>query len=519
VSHTTRTSALASDGALELRDSAGDGVSFPLVGSRRSTTATGREILADAAGVADATLQQRILGCGNWRGDYASFLRELTVASAASAETALDIAGTGLTSMRSRLVVVRGDREPSLDDALAELEPEREIGIGAIDGVEPAVTELTVPYRGRDLYGRALIEQLERWVDAGSVEPSFAEALREVAENPEWLALGGRKVALVGAGAEIGPLQPLCSWGAEVLALDVKSPAIWERITAVARRGAGTVHVPVCEDGSQGVDVVRALPETRTWLRRTAGDDDLVLGMYAYADGGEHLCVSGAFDALATDLLSHEPASALAFLATPTDAFVVPQEAVDSANAAYSARRARKVLQAPAKLLSGGRLFRAAYDDGVPVADAVVKQQGPNYALAKRCQRWRGVATESAGRQVSFNVAPATWTRSVTKNRALAAAYAGARRFGIEIFRPETTRVLMAAMLVRDLHQRPASRSQPERLFSDGAAHGGLWRAAYEPPSVLGIAALAGLPSSLLGRTQRSEADFARQPPTNNGPT
>ena len=93
-------------------------------------------------------------------------------------------------------------------------------------------------------------------------------------------------------------------------------------------------------------------------------------------------------------------------------------------------------MQAPAKLLSAGRFYRPAYADGAPVADALVVQQGPNYALAKRLQRWRGVVSESEGRRVSFNVAPATLTRSVTKNRILAAAYAGAHHFGIEIFPP-----------------------------------------------------------------------------------
>lgn len=69
-----------------------------------------------------------------------------------------------------------------------------------------------------------------------------------------------------------------------------------------------------------------------------------------------------------------------------------------------------------------------------------------------------------------------------------------AHRFGIEIFAPETSRVLMAALLVHDLHV-PRRHAHPEGLFSDGAAHGGLWRAAYDPRSVLGLAVVAGLTS------------------------
>jgi hypothetical protein len=85
----------------------------------------------------------------------------------------------------------------------------------------------------------------------------------------------------------------------------------------------------------------------------------------------------------------------------------------------------------------------------------------------------------------------------VTRNRVLAAAYTGARHFGIEIFAPATSRVLMAALLVHDLHVPSPGARHPEMLFSEGAAHGGLWRAAYQPRSVLGIAALTGLRTAL----------------------
>ncbi len=476
------------------------GVSFPEVDGRRSTSATGRAILADAAAAIDARLAERIRGCGDWRSEYAPFIRELTAASADSAQSALEISRAGLESMRSRLTFARGGQETPVGGALAQVEPTLELGTGLIHGTAARVSELRVPYRGRVLHGSTLAEQLDRWVDAGSVEPSFASAVGEVARNPDWLALAGRRVALVGAGAEIGPLEPLCAWGAEVIALDVPRPRVWERIAGAARAGAGAVHVPIAPDGSQGADVLSDLPEANAWLKRMGEETDLALGMYAYLDGGGHVCVSAAFDALASELLAGGQASALAYLATPTDAFLVPAEAAQHAHAAYAGRRLRKLAQAPAQALSGGRLFKPAYAEGVPVADALVTRQGANYALAKRCQRWRGVDAQEGGHRVSFNVAPATWTRSVTKNRVLAAAYAGAHHFGVEIFAPSTTRVLMAAMLVHDLNRAPARRSHPEQLLSDGAAHGGLWRAAYEPGSVLGIAALAGLPSTLMGR-------------------
>jgi hypothetical protein len=468
-------------------------VCFPEVDGRRSTTSTCRMIVADAARPVDRELAARVEASDSWRHDYMTFLRELTV-RAADPDQALSIAGAGLGSMRRRLVLERQAGPVQLDRVFAEPAAQTTLGTGEIRGAARPISRLEVPYRGRMLHGRVLIEQLERWAESGTVEPSFSQAVRRVVEHPEWLALTGHTVALIGAGAEIGPLRPLCAWGARVLAVDIPDANVWARIQEVARAGAGTLCAPLSPDGTHGVDVVASPADTRHWLEANVGAETTpVLGMYAYADGGAHVQLTAAFDLLATALYRQEPATAIAYLATPTDTYLVPHHAVERARAAYAARRARRVLQAPMQALSGGRLYRPAYSTGAEVADALVAQQGPNYAVAKRLQRWRGLQASAEGKRVSFNLAPATWTQSVTKNRVLAAAYAGARHFGIEIFEPSTTRVLMAAMLVHDLHEEPAARRSPEALFSEGAAHGGLWTAAYEPRSALGLAALAGL--------------------------
>ncbi|MCW3844506.1 hypothetical protein ONA70_30925, partial [Micromonospora yasonensis] len=113
---------------------------------------------------------------------------------------------------------------------------------------------------------------------------------------------------------------------------------------------------------------------------------------------------------------------------------------------------------------------------------------------AKRLQRWRAAAARAAGTTVSLIVAPPTRTRSVLRNRALAAAYAGAHRFGIEVFEPATSNTLMAALLVHDLRTGgEAAREHPWRDEAYAAAHGGLWRVPYAPRSALGLAVLLGL--------------------------
>eukprot|EP00041_Stephanoeca_diplocostata_P008832 m.132428 g.132428 ORF g.132428 m.132428 type:complete len:101 (-) comp17499_c0_seq2:181-483(-) len=54
---------------------------------------------------------------------------------------------------------------------------------------------------------------------------------------------------------------------------------------------------------------------------------------------------------------------------------------------------------------------------------------------------------------VSSNVAPASATHSVMKNKLLAAAYAGTDYFPpIEIFPPDTSNAVMTLMLIHDLN-------------------------------------------------------------------
>ena len=94
------------------------------------------------------------------------------------------------------------------------------------------------------------------------------------------------------------------------------------------------------------------------------------------------------------------------------------QAAVGQATARYHDRSRRSRVTAS---LSGGRLLRPNYPDGADpgINDSLIPQQGPNYALAKRIQRWRA-AVERRETTVSFSVAPPTRTRSVLSNRLIA---------------------------------------------------------------------------------------------------
>ena len=507
---------MADHSATRLARDDDDGVAFPRVDGKRSTSATGQGVFADAARVVDDGLAEAIEASTSWRSDYLDAARRLLEASLTTVHHPTSMSMAGLQSLHDRFVFVRDGEEVPLASAL-QLGGGRELHTAVVEGDGASGdTALSVPYRGRRLEGDALHRQLDAWSDAGTIEPTFADAIRAVLANPDWLDLSDLTIVILGAGAEMGPLHSLSRWGATVVPVDLERPQLWERILDHVRQGRGRAIVPVRQpvaDGADdaaiaaaaGLNLITDMPEVAAWL--TTLDGPLTLGNYLYADGATHVRVNMAADAITEHLLNRRDDVSLAVLATPTDVFAVPEETVEMSRRRARGRRAPGLVKGTARTITRGRLFAPNYPemlttpDGlhVGIADCLVAQQGPNYALAKRLQRWRAATAREQGAVTSINVAPPTRTRSVMRNRALAAAYAGAGAFGVEVFDPSTSNTLMAAMLVHDL-RNPKSVAQPgttlehpHELFWHGANHGGLWRNPYAARSVLGMAVVLGM--------------------------
>ena len=506
--------------ALDFPEEAGK----PEGAGKRSTSAFGRAVVAAALEPLDPVGARAARAATNWRTDYLTHFRRLVEAGLDNPDGARAGAAAGLAHALETMRWSPGEQEPevSLTEVIAgRIDTGEALETDVVRGQAPPVTELAIPVRGQLLTGSDRDRQLDAWVAAGVMEPSAAEAVRRVAAHPEWLSLPGRTVICLGAGAEIGAAPTLLRWGATVAGVDLRRPAIWQRLGEVADDSAGTLYLPfsglpsggsggsggsgdmahrVGAKGGAGADLLSELPGLIAWAAALPGD--LVLGNYLYADGATNVRVSAAADAMSLGVRERGRELTLAFLATPTDAFVVPPEAVVAATEAYDSRSgAARLAGRGLRAVSRGRLLQRNYPPPAnppqpAINDALVAQQGPNYALGKRMQRWRATTEHAAGRPVSMNIAPPTRTRSVVKNRALAAAYAGAHRFGVEVFEPATTRVLMAALLVHDLHEPPPRRTHPWQEEAHQAVHGGLWRAAFAPRSALGLAAVLGYGAS-----------------------
>ena len=488
------------------------GVVFPLVAGARSTSATGRAVVADALRAVAPEAADRVLAVHDWRSGYLAPFRAMTRIALVDPAAVAPIAADGLAAVHARFRFRRGGQDLPLE-AAAGGRPRRRPRSSSRAGGAAARTSCPSPYRGGRLVAEDLDRQLDRWLAAGTAEPSFADAVRVVMARPQWLDLAGVTVVVLGAGAQMGPLVSLLGWGAHVVAVDLPDPRIWSRLIEVARASPGRLSVPVARPlpasardeeiaAAAGVDLVRRTPQVLAWLLGVQGP--FTLGSYVYADGAAHVRASVAVDVLTRALLAARPDVSLAFLATPTDAFAVPGEVVEDSRRRYAARSG---VSRATRIGTAGRLFRPNYPqpDRLPdgslagVNDSLVPQQGPNYALAKRIQRWRALQARADGRLVSLNVAPPPGRGRCCATASSRPPMPGAHRFGIEVFDPSTSNTLMAALLVHDLRHPPAVANpatvlaHPLELLWQGANHGGLWRNPFEPRSVLGMAVALGM--------------------------
>ena len=494
------------------------GIQFPLDDSgKRSSALAGRRILAAALRGLDAAAAERCLSERDWRHAYPLHLRRLVELQAERPQAVVASCRAGLDAAWHELVFQRDGRPLPLREAMAAPAgpPLHTLRLRGQQRGGPVRWEL--PYKGRRLGGDALARRIDAWATAGVIEPSNAEALHLARTHPEWFDLSDRHLLLLGAGSEAGPLAWLAQWRANIVAIDLPRGPVWKKIAQRVLAGNGQLIAPAAaaaplggnaaQDLSlAGCDMLTQTPEIAAWLRQLGTALDLFA--IAYLDGERHVRVSLAMDALAVDCVGADPRSTLAWMATPTDLFAVPQPLADAVMRAYDDRGALKRLaQAGLRAGSGGRSFAphieslVAAEDGSRwgLVDCLVIEQGPNYALAKRLQQWRAIVARAEGQVVSINVAPSTTTASVLSNPALAAGFRGAKAFDIEVFEPETTDALMAAIWVHDLRNPQAAAhpqvplAHPLQLLVDGANHGGLWRVPYLPRSVLPFAALLGL--------------------------
>ncbi len=442
---------------------------------RRPASAVFHEILAntvaafpDALGGVDIPDTAKA-----FRKGYAQFLPQLEAARLRSADR-LEIARHMVAAMRDAIVLEDAEGQ-TLREALRE--PAEVLPLKARRFSGPAGWQPSLIYQGRRWPPEALGELGRDMYERGLITGTAAEAFRW-AGSTHALDLTGRKVAVLGAGAEMAPTRFWLEAGADVLWLDTAAPPDdWLDSDQLA----GHLYWP-----RNNVDLLEQPKEILATLLVFADGKPMDLGLYAYAPGqARELRLTGAMNAL-VEALPPELVSSVTMLVSPTTPTVLATDDIEC--------RTRRLTNRPkweSRLARMGALKPC--DPESAVSPTVVTIQGASYQAAQYLAKvltaecWFADADFSA--RISANTAAITRTRSLD-HPVFAAAFGGAAAFGVETFPPRLSRQVNGLLAVHDwLCPEPP-------VPGEIRVHGGIHTLPYPLESALQVAAAIGFAKS-----------------------
>lgn len=355
----------------------------------------------------------------------------------------------------------------------------------------PGSTRLrpVVPFDGVDLSGSALTTAVHELVSRGSASPAVAESIDWIVDRAgdDGIDLRGRRIVMLGAGAELAPTRMWLEGGADVLWIDVVDPPP-ELIGSDEL--SGSLH---WVEG--GADLLTDPARIRATVESFAGDDPVDLGLYAYAAGRAREWRLTATMNTIVDALPTDSVRGVAMLVSPTTCGVLGRPELDGEE---RRRRDRPRWQAVLDRLGGfGRGTGHVRHRETRVNRGIVSIQGGSYQAAQYLGKLMAAevwATGTHAIHVSANTAGVTLTESLS-HPVFDTAFSGAGALGIETFDPQTTAHLNGLLTLRDridpaaLTIRPAV---PNDLFV-ARVHGGVYELPYPIEPALRVATGIGL--------------------------
>lgn len=526
------------------------GTVFPVDDSgkgTRSTTDTGKKIFAASIlGTKDSSCSSASEKClkeRSWRFKYTRHIEQMVRLAVRSKEAALGNAKAGLDWIYDNFEFIPKNGKPVNFRKAMNQEPEFAFHTGIVKGESkvplgpykvlynggwhPSKSSLSVP-ESEVLSGDRLKSQLKKWTDNGIIERDAKDAIEWTVEYfAKGNSLSHAYFVMIGAGSAMGPFSKLLEYGANIVAIDIpgkwgERPAgMWKRLIDTAKKSnGGSIIFPLdkpqvgnsVDFNSVGANLTEQPVELAAWLVKWAAtipkNAPVVIGNYTYLDSDQFVKLSLSADVLITALRKARPSAALAFLCTPTDFHVVPEEAHIAAKTSYGSGLGSFGLEKLINIATRGKKLvknalkpeKNSEGDNVYLVDGLSVVQGPNYALAKRMQHWRAIIEYEAGATVSSMIAPSTATLSVLSNKMIGWAYGGMPYFGYEVFKQDTTNGIMAAILIHDVLNEKSSKNPKNRkaagivtgydLFKTESVHGGLWRSPYKADSLGEVSAL-----------------------------
>ncbi|MDP9806885.1 acyl dehydratase [Trueperella bonasi] len=434
---------------------------IPRVNGRASSTALGRSAFAAAAGT-DGQIRELVETTRNWRKSYREPVREVSVID--DPMRGGEAARRGLDYLESQVTTAGGLPIGQIVAATDAPDGERITGSGK------RRESLSIPYRGRQLEGDALRNQIQEWAANGTMTAIAAQRLHKVADTPQWLDLTDTTIGVLGAGAELAPTRFLLEYGATVAAVIRPQSARYAALVSDAENLAGTLEL----SPELASDIVSETGAVAGWMidRKPHAVVETL-----YSPGVDFVLLELGADAIMRNVAETTNAM-LAWYGTPTDAYPIGANR-ERAGGVAQGERQRKPLAA----MRGTPAIR----DGI--YNGIVDYQGPNYILAKRIGRWRASALAAAGKKVSYNVAPMAATESVFISKTLKAAYRGMEKLGIESFEADTAAAIMATLLVWDLRNPHTANAD---FLTEAGVPSGLWSQNFEAQDILKRAVLLG---------------------------
>lgn len=374
----------------------------------------------------------------------------------------------------------------------AEPLPLESRALGANGGLRPRV-----PVGEVELEGDGLVAYAEALVGRGSASPAVADAVSWVVAKAagERIDLSGRRVAVLGAGAELAPTRLWLEGGADVLWIDTVEPPgdLLESDDL-----AGSVHWV-----GGGSDLLTDTRRIRATIEEFAQGESIDMGLYAYAPGlVREWRLTGAMNAIVDALPAGSVRNVTMLVSASTCGVLTPDELAGESRRRADRPRWQAVLESVGLLGKGGG--HARHGDTC-TNKGIVEIQGTSYQAAQflgkliAAEAW---ATGDGPMGVSANTAGISRTASL-RHPVFDTAFGGATAFGVETFEPATTAALNGLLTLRDrLATEEAgsagavdqnSDQDRARALSATRVHGGIYELPYPIGPTLKVATALGV--------------------------
>lgn len=403
-------------------------------------------------------------------------------ATRADARQRSEIARTVVAAARAAMVM-NPDAVPLGDAAARPAEP---LGLESWKPGGPSRLRPRVPFGNRILDGADLTAEVSRMVERGSASRPVADAISWLvdAAGDDGIDLEGRRIVMLGAGAELAPTRLWLEGGADVLWVDIADPPAE---LLAAEQLSGSLHwIP------GGIDLLTDPHRVRATIEQFAGGGPVDLGLYAYAPGrAREWRLTATMNAI-VDALPAGTVRGVAMLLSPTTCGVL----TDDDLAIETARRENR----PRWLGVLGGMRALGRGDGHVTCGStaanrgIVSIQGGSYQAAQYVGKMLAAevwATADDPIAVSANTAGISLTESL-QHPVFDLAFAGAGALGVETFDPPTTSALNGLLTLHDRLEPASAGRGVDELFST-RVHGGIYVIPYPIDPVLRVAAGIGV--------------------------